>query len=966
MRKSSIPKSGALDKQAEELLSKKVERSIAQLSEPEIYMLLHELEVQQLELKLKNEELFRTKKQAEAATEKYAELYDFAPLGYFTLSDSGKILELNLSAAQMLGMERSYFKNKSFTTFVSPKSTPIFDLFCEKVLVSQTKETCEITLVNAGNTSVFVNLTGIVPKNQNHCLITATDVTEEKLSEAIFLDIIEKNPMSIQILDMEGFALQANLAHTKLFGVQPPSGYSVLKDPQLLKQGFGELFEQIKRGEVVFFPDSYYNVHDLDPSFPDSPVWIRAVGFTLNDRNGNPERIVLMHENITERKHAEALLNDIIEKNPLSIQIVDKDGYTLHGNPAYTKLFGAIPPPDFSIFDDLQNKNEELKQLIKRAKSGEIVYLPDIYFNPHDEVSEAPDIPLWIRAVIFPLNDNKGKSERFVFVHENITERKKAEQELITAKQIAEESEVKYRQIFDNTFDIMAIYEVTDDRRFKVVTFNAAEEKLIGSVENFQNRYIDECIPPDLYNQFRLNYEHCIEAEELIIYEEDVLYGDINKTFHTQLIPLKNGTGRVSRIIVISRDITENKRLQTQLIQQNEELKRLNIDLKYSKEQAEESDRLKSAFLANMSHEIRTPMNGILGFAELLKEADLTSEQQQYYINIIEKSGARMLNIINDIINISKIESGQMNVKISETPINELVENIYLFFKPEVEGKGLQLSVRNSLPAKEAIINSDREKIYAILTNLVKNAIKFTKTGSIELGYDKEDGYLRFFVKDTGIGIRPDHLDLVFERFRQADELVTRDYEGSGLGLSISKAYVEMLGGKIWVESKFRTASDIDEGGSIFYFTLPYITPLQSKSSDIHADSSRTKSVKMRKLKILIAEDDEGSEIFLTAMLDKYCKEILLTKTGTNAVEICRNNPDLDLILMDIKMREMDGYQATTLIRQFNKDVIIVAQTAFAQNGARELAINAGCTDYLSKPIQRNELFELLHQYFGN
>ena len=1092
MRKSSIPKSKNLRKEAEELLSKNVERSIAQLSEPEIYKLLRELEVQQLELKLKNEELIRTKKQADAATEKYTELYDFAPLGYFTLSDSGKILELNLSAAQMLGLERSHLRNKLFSAFVSPKSNPIFNLFFEKALGSKTKQTCEIALVNVDNTSVIVNLAGIVPKNQNHCLITAIDVTDEKLSEAIFMDIIEKNPMSIQILDMEGFVLQANLAYTKLFGVQPPSGYSVLKDPQLLNQGFGELFEQIKRGEVVFFPDSYYNVHDVDPSFPDSPVWVKAVGFTLNDHNGSPERIVLMHENITERKHAEALLNDIIEKNPLSIQIVDKDGYTLHGNPAYSKLFGAIPPPDFSIFDDLQNKSEELKQLIKLAKNGEIVYLPDIYFNPHDEVSEAPDIPLWIRAMIFPLNDSRGKSERFVLIHENITERKKAEidlrehevqyrnlansglsliwtsgadklcnyfnetwltftgrtlaqelgngwvegvhpddvdqcfdtyvqafnrresfemeyrlmhssgeyrwildlgtpnynssgdfigyigncfditdrkkaeQELITAKQIAEENEVKYRQIFDNTFDIMAIYEVTEDMRFKVVTFNAAEEKLIGPVEYFQNRYIDECIPPDLYNQFRLNYEHCIEAEELIIYEEDILFGEIDKTFHTQLIPLKNSAGRIHRIIVISRDITENKRLQTQLIKQNEELKRLNIDLKYSKEQAEESDRLKSAFLANMSHEIRTPMNGILGFAELLKEADLTSEQQQYYVNIIEKSGARMLNIINDIINISKIESGQMNVKISETSVNELVENIYIFFKPEVEGKGLQLLVRNSLPVKEAIINSDWEKIYAILTNLVKNAIKFTKTGSIELGYEKDNGYLRFFVKDTGIGIRPDHLDLVFERFRQADELLTRDYEGSGLGLSISKAYVEMLGGKIWVESKFRNSSEIDEGGSIFYFTLPYITPSQSKSSDVQSDSSKTKSVKIRKLKILIAEDDEGSEIFLTAMLDKYCKEILLTKTGTNAVEICRNNPDLDLILMDIKMREMDGYQATTLIRQFNKDVIIIAQTAFAQNGVKELAINAGCNDYLSKPIQRNELFELLHQYFGN
>ncbi len=238
-------------------------------------------------------------------------------------------------------------------------------------------------------------------------------------------------------------------------------------------------------------------------------------------------------------------------------------------------------------------------------------------------------------------------------------------------------------------------------------------------------------------------------------------------------------------------------------------------ELVNAKEHAEESDRLKSAFLANMSHEIRTPMNGILGFSELLKEPDLTGEQQQEYILMIEKSGARMLNIINDIIDISKIEAGLMKLDIRESNINEQIEYIYTFFKPEVEAKGMKLAFKNNLPAKEAFIKTDREKLYAILTNLVKNAIKYTNKGSIEFGYFKKVEMIEFYFKDTGIGIPKDRQEAIFERFIQADIADKQARQGAGLGLSITKAYIEMLGGKIWVESQ-------DGIGSTFYFTLPY------------------------------------------------------------------------------------------------------------------------------------------------
>jgi signal transduction histidine kinase len=277
--------------------------------------------------------------------------------------------------------------------------------------------------------------------------------------------------------------------------------------------------------------------------------------------------------------------------------------------------------------------------------------------------------------------------------------------------------------------------------------------------------------------------------------------------------PIVDTAGEITNFVIVSEDITQKKQLLDDLIS--------------AKERAEESDKLKSAFLANMSHEIRTPMNGILGFAELLKEPDLTNDIQQKYIHIIEKSGARMLNIINNIVDISKIEAGLMEVTISDAEINEQLDFIYNFFKPEVEQKGMKLIVNKSLPDNMAIIKTDREKVFAIFTNLVKNAIKYSNKGYIEFGYlpvdpEHELDPLVFYVKDTGIGIHKDKIGIIFDRFRQVSEGKNRHYEGAGLGLSISKSYVEMLGGKIWVESE----ADV---GSCFYFTLPYsgIKPLK-------------------------------------------------------------------------------------------------------------------------------------------
>jgi signal transduction histidine kinase/ActR/RegA family two-component response regulator len=389
----------------------------------------------------------------------------------------------------------------------------------------------------------------------------------------------------------------------------------------------------------------------------------------------------------------------------------------------------------------------------------------------------------------------------------------------------------------------------------------------------------------------------------------------------------------------------------------------LNVALRFyisQQEKAQLADKLKSAFLANMSHEIRTPMNGILGFAELLKEPNLSGGEQREYINIIEKSGERMLNIINDIIDISKIESGLMKVDIKESDINKQIDYIYTFFKKEVEAKGLRFSYRKALPSNEAIIRTDPEKLYAILINLVKNAVKYTDNGAIEFGYNiiKESGLpvVEFFVKDTGVGIPEDRHKAIFERFIQADINDVHAYQGAGLGLSISRAYVEMLSGKIRLESEYGK-------GTSFYFTIPYNNVLKEV---VHVGRTGSLAGTVNNLKILIAEDDNASVMLISREMKKYCRELLTVKTGKEAVCVCRDNPDIDLILMDIKMPVMNGYEATREIRKFNKNVFIIAQTAFAISGDQEKSMEAGCNEYLTKPINNSVLKAIIEEHFNS
>jgi hypothetical protein len=311
-----------------------------------------------------------------------------------------------------------------------------------------------------------------------------------------------------------------------------------------------------------------------------------------------------------------------------------------------------------------------------------------------------------------------------------------------------------------------------------------------------------------------------------------------------------------------------------------------------------------------------------------------------------------MLNIINDLIDISKIESGQAEINYSNINVHELMQYLHGFFKPEASLKNLAFDLIFALPGEDIMISTDREKFEAICTNLIKNAIKYTNEGSIVFSYEIKEGFIEFSVNDTGIGIDKNRHDAVFDRFVQADFSLSQPYEGAGLGLSISKAYVEMLGGKIWLSSEKNV-------GTTFFFTLPYLKD-EGKTEKIHDEINGEMDNYADQLNVLIVDDDEIAVIYLKELLENKCNNIKIAKDGYRAIEICRQDTSIHLVLMDIKMPDMDGYTATREIKKMNPSLKVIAQTAYAMKEDRDKAIIAGCDEYLSKPIKPAELYKIL------
>ena len=393
---------------------------------------------------------------------------------------------------------------------------------------------------------------------------------------------------------------------------------------------------------------------------------------------------------------------------------------------------------------------------------------------------------------------------------------------------------------------------------------------------------------------------------------------------------------------------------------QNEEIKKNRIELIAAKENAEESDRLKSAFLASISHEIRTPLNGILGFSELIRDIDLEVSERNEYIDLISLNGQQLVAILNDIIDISQIETGQLKINPRDCNIDSLLSDLLTYyegFKKVIDKPDIKIKIDKPQNTSDLILKFDTYRLKQVLSNLIGNAIKFTHKGYIEFGYIIKNEVIQFFVKDTGIGIPEENLEMIFDRFRQVDETLSRKYGGTGLGLTISKQLVNLMEGDIWVKSEVGK-------GSTFYFVLP-LSFENTIDQDVFKYDSQKKKYNWQGKYILIAEDVKSNYDFIEIELKKTNASVIHARNGKEAVEIFKTHESIDLILMDLEMPVMNGMDATIEIHKLNKNVPIIALTAYAMQHQRDDILILPFTEYISKPIKPKILFEIIEKIFS-
>lgn len=409
-------------------------------------------------------------------------------------------------------------------------------------------------------------------------------------------------------------------------------------------------------------------------------------------------------------------------------------------------------------------------------------------------------------------------------------------------------------------------------------------------------------------------------------------------SWHTSVIT--DDEGKVKGIAVLGENITEKKATFDKL--------------KEAKENAEESNRLKSFFLQNISHEIRTPINAIMGSISLLRELREDEVMRRKFYEILEISGERLLSTVNDLLDISQVETQQMKVNKSDFSLSKLLASHIDVATPLAEKKNNKIVCSSKYLHNEIILHTDKNMLNGIFINLLSNANKFTTNGIIEIGSHDENGDIVFYVRDNGIGIPKNRLEVIFDRFVQADTSLSRPHEGSGLGLSIAQAYAKLLGGNLWVES--------EEGkGSTFFFNIPKDEVALTIPD---TDKEDTEVAMLPNRKILIAEDDKLNFLILERIIENMgITDILHANTGAEAVEMVQTDTGISLVLMDIKMPEMSGEEATQKIRTFNPTIPIIAQTAFAMPDDHNRFIAIGCNDYIAKPIDKARLMNLLHKY---
>lgn len=541
---------------------------------------------------------------------------------------------------------------------------------------------------------------------------------------------------------------------------------------------------------------------------------------------------------------------------------------------------------------------------------------------------------IWVEISVSFLRDANLDPTGLLTVTRDITERKSAEEKLRILSRAVEQSPASI--IITNTegkidYVNSKFTEVTGYTRCEVIGQNP---RILKSGE----------ISSDYYTEM---WQNLTSGKEW--------YGEFrNKKKNGELFwelasisPIFDTAGTVTHFLAVKEDITSRKQTEEELLN--------------AKEKAEENDRLKTEFLHNMSHEIRTPMNGIMGFSSLLEDPDISDEKQKQYIKFITNSSNQLLRIIDDILEISQLETKQVKANKEQICLNDLLLDLFSIFDLKAKEIKVPLYINKSLSDKQSMIYTDGVKLNKILSNLLGNALKFTSAGFVEIGYQLKNGIIEMYVKDTGIGIHPEKQEIIFERFSQEEKELSKVYGGLGLGLSIAKENVELLGGKITLKS--------EKGkGSTFYVTIPYIPAYPDEVTGKLDDDKKQTLTGDQLYTILIAEDEEVNYLYLEALfrIINLNTRLVHAKNGQEAVEICKNNEQINIVLMDIKMPVMNGYEATKQIKEFRPDLPIVAQTAYSTTEDKDKAKSAGCDDFISKPIRKETLNQIIARYLNN
>ena len=776
--------------------------------------------------------------------------------------------------------------------------------------------------------------------NELKSLIDNHKTAEQELIKFRFM--VENARQEIYLIYPNGKIAYVNKSVTSSLGYSSKelSAHGVELYNPIYKDNYYDYFKTLKSREIP----AYETKHHTKGGRKRSKI-IKAFYLKIS----NQEFICEYAEDITEQKKSkkallenEILLKTLTKISPVGIFRTTAAGYTTYVNPSWCKLSG-LRAEDALGYNWVNAMHEGDRERIamgwKQATNRGATYEAEYRFQHLNGKI------VWVLVKAVPEIIN-NKITSYVGTTTDISAQKLTENLLQQQAQEVKRQSEKYLELLDLATDAFFHGNSNGD----LIMVNKAATTLTGfSKEELLQKNLVDLFHAEELTKAPLQYD-LLKQGAILKVEREVKTKD-GGYMYVEMNSKRMPDGTYQSFF---RNITSRKINEDLLKLKNTEYKELNEQLTLARAKAEESDKLKSAFLANMSHEIRTPMNAICGFTQLLSRKTIGDEKRKFYTDIINSNSQQLLGIINDIVDISKIESGLATLSNDEFNVNLLLDNLINTLKPTTNSNNIKLTCKKGLPDTQSSIIGDEIKIRQILTNFLVNAIKFTDKGNIEVVYRiSENNMLIFSVMDTGIGIPKESQIKIFERFNQIEETITDSRKGTGLGLAISKGFVELMNGQIWVESE-------PGNGSTFYFSIPYTSAIKK---NVNSNNMPAQATEWSKHTLLLVEDDENSILYIKELLSASQINIIQTHNGEEAIKICKENTSLDIILMDIKLPTIDGLETTRKIRLFNSSIPIIAQTAFALSADLQKASTAGCNDYITKPISKSKLFEIINKY---